>query len=118
MFNKVDLIAAPPEHGIAISVKTGAGLDDLIKEMTRRIGALVEAGNTVSVPLTRARHRGHLHACVEALTRALEGAEQGVAEDLVAEDIRLAAQALGRITGRVDVEELLDNIFRDFCIGK
>jgi tRNA modification GTPase len=40
------------------------------------------------------------------------------APELAAEDVRLAARALGRITGRVDVEELLDIIFRDFCIGK
>ena len=41
-----------------------------------------------------------------------------VREDVVAEDLRLAARALGRLTGRVDVEDILDVIFRDFCIGK
>jgi len=55
-----------------------------------------------------------LRDCVEALCRAREGR---VAE-LVAEDLRLATRALGRVTGRVDVEELLDLIFREFCIGK
>lgn len=118
VLNKIDLVSAAPEGGFGISVKTGAGLDRLITEMTRRIAELAEGGNAVSVPLTRARHRGHLVKCADALSRAIDGAETGAAEDLVAEDIRLAAQALGRITGRVDVEELLDNIFRDFCIGK
>jgi tRNA modification GTPase len=64
--------------------------------------------------LTRARHRAALEDCVAALDRALAG---GAAE-LVAEDMRLAARSLGRITGRVGVEDILDIIFREFCIGK
>jgi tRNA modification GTPase len=64
--------------------------------------------------LTRRRHRDALEECSKALTRAAAAA----APELAAEDLRLAARALGRITGRVDVEEILDRIFRDFCIGK
>ena len=64
--------------------------------------------------LTQVRHRLALAEALAALDRALDGSEV----ELVAEDLRLAARALGRITGRVDVEDLLDVIFRDFCIGK
>jgi tRNA modification GTPase len=64
--------------------------------------------------LTRERHRF-------ALLRGVEALERGVAaagSEIVAEEIRLAMRELGRITGRVDVEDLLDVVFRDFCIGK
>src|SRR5712691_7803993 len=65
----------------------------------------------------RARDRAALTETVEALERAIEQGSHGQ-EDLVAEELRLAARRLGRITGRVDVEDILDVIFRDFCIGK
>ena len=64
--------------------------------------------------LTRLRHRQALEECVEALHRF----ERAAAPELAAEDVRLAVRALGRITGRVDVEDILDVIFGDFCIGK
>jgi tRNA modification GTPase len=67
------------------------------------------------VPLTRQRHRQALEGCLAALKRAQA---QRRAPELLAEDVRLAARALGRITGRVDVEDMLDIIFREFCIGK
>lgn len=65
--------------------------------------------------LTRARHREALEHCHASLARFL--ANDGDAE-LAAEDLRLAARALGRITGSVGVEDILDIVFRDFCIGK
>jgi tRNA modification GTPase len=64
--------------------------------------------------VTRERQRMTLQQAAEALQRA--AAERR--EDILAEELRLAAQALGRLTGRVDVEDILDVIFRDFCIGK
>ncbi len=67
-----------------------------------------------SPALTRARHRDALEQSVDALTRFAGASE----EALAAEDLRLAARALGRITGRVEVDDILDVIFRDFCIGK
>ncbi len=69
--------------------------------------------------LTRARHRRALEECADALGRAA-GAQppELIAPELIAEDLRLAARALGRITGRVDVEDILDVVFADFCIGK
>ncbi len=95
-----------------ISVRTGEGIDaflDGLEAIVRdRIGL---AGQPA---LTRARHREALEGCLEALHRVLEAP----LPELAAEDLRLATRALGRITGRVDVEDLLDVIFRDFCIGK
>jgi tRNA modification GTPase len=86
------------------------------------VGALAEVareffGATESVLVTRARHRIALTETVAALDRALavDGTGQ---EELIAEELRSAATELGRLTGRVDVEDILDVIFRDFCIGK
>ncbi len=73
--------------------------------------------------LTRARHRDGLTESLEHLRRALaqcafEADEFDVEYGLVAEDLRLAARALGRVTGAVDIEEILDLVFSEFCIGK
>ena len=70
-----------------------------------------------SALVTRQRHRHALEEALAALRRA-QSAEVAAKEDLLAEELRLAACALGRLTGRVDVEDILDVIFRDFCIGK
>jgi tRNA modification GTPase len=67
--------------------------------------------------LTRERHRKALNFTQSALDRVLAEGSSG-REDIVAEELRLAAQSLGRLTGQVDVEDILDVIFRDFCIGK
>ena len=67
--------------------------------------------------VTRARHRLALEETVAALDRALAEGKAG-REELIAENLRSAATTLGRLSGRVDVEDVLDVIFRDFCIGK
>lgn len=95
-----------------ISVKTGAGLDDFLARLTQIIDTTY--GQHHAAPITRARHREALVSTVEHLTRAINTPQ----EELRAENIRLALRCLGRITGTVDVEDLLDIIFRDFCIGK
>ncbi|HIJ38596.1 MAG TPA: tRNA uridine-5-carboxymethylaminomethyl(34) synthesis GTPase MnmE, partial [Rhodospirillaceae bacterium] len=77
------------------------------------LAAPIMAGGS-NLFLTRARYRTALAGAVEALRRAM----QEELSELAAEDVRLAAAAVGRITGRIDVEEVLDVIFRDFCIGK
>ncbi|MEM6781528.1 MAG: tRNA uridine-5-carboxymethylaminomethyl(34) synthesis GTPase MnmE, partial [Pseudomonadota bacterium] len=64
--------------------------------------------------LTRQRHRENLNKALESLQHSMTAD----LPELVAEDLRMAVRMLGRITGRVDVEDLLDVIFRDFCIGK
>ena len=70
-----------------------------------------------SALVTRERHRLALQDTLAALGRALVP-ELSTREDLLAEELRLAARALGRLTGRVDVDDILDVIFRDFCVGK
>jgi tRNA modification GTPase len=74
------------------------------------------AGETVLV--TRARHRADLAQTVAALDRALAETARSRREELIAEELRAASSALGRLTGRLDVEDVLDEIFREFCIGK
>jgi tRNA modification GTPase len=120
--NKIDLTGSdlgprPSCSGQAFSVsaRTGAGLPELIAALARYAGAALMGGETSLV--TRERHRVALRKVVEALDRALEEGPAG-REDIVAEELRLAARELGRLTGRVDVEDVLDVIFRDFCIGK
>ncbi len=114
VINKADLgVQFKPEGDfVAISTKTGAGVDAFLKALEQKIAAMI--GRNEAPALTRQRHREALERCVESLERCLEGA----LPELLAEDLRLAIRDLGRITGRVDVEDLLDIVFRDFCIGK
>lgn len=111
--SKADLGVALALEGFPLSVRTGEGMDDFLKALTARIAGLLGAGSGMPA-LTRERHRAALTEASEHLTRAVSAA----LPELAAEDLRMALRALGRITGRVHVEELLDKIFRDFCIGK
>jgi tRNA modification GTPase len=99
----------------ALSAKSGTGLDELVRELTSFSEGFFGATETVLV--TRGRHRRALNETVSCLDRALAQSASG-SEELIAEDLRSAATTLGRLTGRVDVEDILDVIFRDFCIGK
>ena len=67
--------------------------------------------------LTRERHRRHAAGCLVALDAFLE-AQGSMPIELAAEELRVAARELGRVVGAIDVEEVLDVLFRDFCIGK
>jgi tRNA modification GTPase len=104
-----------PLPTMRISALTGEGIDELLAWLEAQVVA--RAGGSETMPMTRARHREALQDVHAALLRA-PAALAGHALDLAAEDLRIAARALGRITGRVDVEDLLDVIFREFCIGK
>jgi len=95
-----------------VSVKTGFGVDVFLAELTKRVADLCEEG--MDAPITRPRYRRALEDCVTALVRA----KAADLPELAAEDLRLAGRALGKITGTVDVEDLLDVVFADFCIGK
>ena len=112
--NKCDVIGVPPDEDdyLFLSAKTGEGVPELLRHLTAEIDQ--RFGGDASPPLTQERHRTALLECRDHLTRAIHAP----APELRAEDVRLASRALGRITGRVDVEDLLDVIFRDFCIGK
>ncbi len=98
-----------------ISATLGEGFDALLAELSRYAESHL-AGAELSL-VSRSRHRHMLEQTLAALERALSSDLVGQ-EDLVAEELRGAAVALGRLTGRVDVEDVLDVIFRDFCIGK
>ena len=101
-----------------LSVKSGAGLDSLLGRLGEMVADRCRRGTEGPAP-TRARHREALKRTAAALERFLaRDNPQHLGTELEAEDLRLAARELGRITGRVDVEDLLDVIFHDFCIGK
>ena len=95
-----------------VSARDGYGIDALMADVARRVARRL-SGQEGVVP-TRQRHREALSEAVAALDRSLEAD----LPELAAEDIRIATRALGRITGRVDIDEMLDAVFRDFCIGK
>ena len=113
VWNKADLPWKKPHPGLHLSLKTGEGLDEVVAAIAAAARKQLEQPSEAP-PLTRARHRQAVSEAVAALGRA--GAAE--APELFAEDLRLAVRSLGRLTGRVDVEDLLDAIFRDFCIGK
>ncbi len=122
--NKSDLKTPEPplevggQPALAISAKTGDGVEALLAALTDRVGGLMEVSASPAPALTRVRHREALEECRGALERVLAAKGGAGKPELAAEDLRLAARALGRITGRVDVDEVLDVIFREFCIGK
>jgi tRNA modification GTPase len=102
------------ELAFDLSAKSGEGFDALLEQLTKHAETYLIGAESALV--TRERHRRALEDVVAALRRALRGDPDR--EDLLAEELRIAAQSLGRLTGRVDVEDVLDVIFRDFCIGK
>jgi tRNA modification GTPase len=114
--NKTDLPAASPvpSEALAISAKTGSGIDLLASRLAQ--SARERVGTSASPAITRERYRHHLQECADAIEAFLAGAPQDL--ELRAEDLRTALHALGRITGRVDVESVLGEIFGRFCIGK
>jgi tRNA modification GTPase len=121
--NKADLAAPPAEIGgcvaLPVSARTGDGLADLLGRIETAAADLMQGSDAgADAPLTRLRHREALGDAADALNRAASSAGLAAGSELVAEDLRLAARAIGRVTGRVDVEDLLDVIFMDFCIGK
>jgi tRNA modification GTPase len=98
-----------------ISAKSGDGFDVLLNALARHAEKFL--GGAESALVTRERQRRALQDALVALRRAL-APDLSNREDILAEELRLAARALGRLTGRVDVDDVLDVIFRDFCIGK
>ena len=110
--NKIDRAPVDDAEAVPVSALSGAGLPELLGRIERAAEALMQESG--APPLTRARHREALVECQASLARALTASEIALA----AEDVRLAMRALGRITGTVRIDELLDIIFRDFCIGK
>ena len=112
IMNKADQAEPQNDDNIWISAKTGQGIDVLLD----RIGRFVEEKMALreEPSLTRLRHRKALEECLQCLNSSLKAPEI----ELMTEDLRMAMRSLGKITGQVQVEKLLDVIFKDFCIGK
>lgn len=116
--NKVDLVGAngggAARAQFDISASRGDGMSELVAALV--IYARDYFGSGEMALVSRARHRTLLRETVAALERAGRSADKG--DELLAEELRIAIHSLGRLTGRVDVEDILDVIFREFCIGK
>ena len=113
VWNKCDLPWPERHQGLQLSLKTGEGFEQLLRAIERKVAERLDLPGEAPV-LTRVRHRYALEQAVVSLKRALAADEA----EFFAEDLRLATRWIGRITGRIDIEDLLDVIFRDFCIGK
>lgn len=116
--NKIDLTvgeaeAGPSQPAFRISAATGEGFSELLRELTRF--AAQYFGTAEAGLITRDRHRLLLAEASASLERSLVS---GLAEEIVAEELRASAHSLGRLLGRVDVEDVLGEIFSRFCIGK
>eukprot|EP00548_Thalassiothrix_antarctica_P016634 CAMPEP_0194197252 /NCGR_PEP_ID=MMETSP0154-20130528/77103_1 /TAXON_ID=1049557 /ORGANISM="Thalassiothrix antarctica, Strain L6-D1" /LENGTH=515 /DNA_ID=CAMNT_0038921907 /DNA_START=116 /DNA_END=1663 /DNA_ORIENTATION=+ len=129
--SKLHLLAKEYSHRIPhnngtyiFSCETSQGVDHFLDALTDRVLKRVLTPHTADqdmepAMITRERHRQHVEAAVTALDRFSQLSIQGsMAVDIAAEELRLAASELGRITGAVDVEDVLDVLFTDFCIGK
>jgi tRNA modification GTPase len=110
--NKIDLDGTVASDALGVSAVTGAGLPELRARLETEAAALTVPGG--QAPLTRARHRAALGEAEACLRAALEAP----LPELRAEDLRLALRAIGRVTGAVGVEAILDTLFSEFCIGK
>jgi tRNA modification GTPase len=118
VYNKADL-AAPAPGQLALSARSGEGLSALRRQLLERVGWHAEAAGSEGVFMARARHLAALRRAREhvAAARAQSAAEPPALE-LLAEELRLAHDALGEITGRFTADDLLGEIFGRFCIGK
>jgi tRNA modification GTPase len=127
--SKSDLVRRPPTEAgdserrpvtpevagsLAVSVLTGDGLAELNDLLATHVAETL--GREEAPVLTRARHRRLVEEARAALLRAIPALDQG--PELAAEDVRVAADQIGRLTGRIDVEDLLGEIFSSFCVGK
>ncbi len=102
-------------RGLAVSGKTGEGLDRLVMAVAEVLGRRAAGAGT----MTRERHRAAMAKAIGALESAEIELEAGLSRtELAAEQLRRAIRALDSLVGRVDVEDLLDEIFASFCIGK
>ena len=100
---------------ILVSVKDNKNIDILIKKLKEKLSNKFTANN--SILITRERHRVKLKECLKEIDKFLLK-DQNKDIELAAEDLRMATRHLGSIVGKVDVEEILGSIFKDFCIGK
>ncbi len=118
VMNKIDLAQQNTTErnsgALPVSAKTGKGMDELMEKISARVSE--KFGGKEPALITRERQKSALAMCIECLDGALD--EETGSLELTAEQLRMAANHLGRLVGRIDVEDLLDVIFRDFCVGK
>jgi len=100
---------------ILVSVKDNKNIDILIKKLKEKLNNKFTGNN--SILITRERHRTKLNECLKEIDSFMKK-DQNKDIELAAEDLRMATRHLGSIVGKVDVEEILGSIFKDFCIGK
>ncbi len=100
---------------ILVSVKDNKNIDQLIKKLKEKLSKKFISSSNVLI--TRERHRVKLNECLKEIDKFLKK-DQNKDIELAAEDLRMATRHLGSIVGKVDVEEILGSIFKDFCIGK
>jgi len=103
------------QHICLVSCLTGQGLPSFINTLQNMVQQFFENSSIGGPMITRARHRENLQMCNQAIKQCLARIEE---VELAAESLRLAINSIGRITGKVDVEQILGVIFNDFCIGK
>jgi tRNA modification GTPase len=114
---KVDASAMGSRSCVAISAKTGEGIDRLrLAIRSQLVGGGTES--TDGVMVTNVRHQAALERAREALDQAKASVAAEMADELVAVDVRAATDALGEITGTITTDEILEQIFSTFCIGK
>ena len=103
------------KDAILVSVKENKNIDELIKKIKEKLSSKFLISQNILI--TRERHRSKLNECLKEIDNFLKKDQKRDIE-MAAEDLRLATRHLGGIVGKVDVEEILGSIFKDFCIGK
>ena len=118
VLNKIDLLPRnlKKEKTLAISLKDEIGLDKLLNGLKKIVSKRMVAQEPPVI--TRTRHREALQSCLNSIKSAKTALLLGEEPEIVAEELRAATKSLGRVVGAVDVEDLLDVVFGDFCIGK
>ncbi len=103
------------DEAITISAKTGNGIEKLITAITSGYTSKVSEHDII---ITNARHYNALIHASESIERAIQGLQSGISGDFISQDIRETMHYLGEITGTISTDDLLGNIFANFCIGK
>ena len=119
VYNKIDLLndgVAIPDNAILVSAKTGAGINQLREHIANRLQ--LQPKETQTPFSARARHLDAMRRALDSIQHALQQLQIDSPMELAAEDLRIAQQCLGEITGEFSPDDLLDYIFREFCIGK
>jgi tRNA modification GTPase len=112
---KADLSHVQHDCDLVVSAATGEGISELIRRLQTEAEAALGQGDAI---VTRQRHRSALERAQASILRAIAMIKAQGPLELIAEEVRLASRAVGEVTGRVDVEHLLDRLFASFCIGK